>query len=59
MIAYHCPHNAAVVLYRENGAGHIWAGSQAMPEIASTVGKTTFSISANQLMWKFFQNHPL
>ena len=30
-----------------------------MPEIASTVGKTTFSISADQLMWKFFQNHPL
>ena len=58
MIAYHCPHDAAVVLYRENGAGHIWAGSQAMPEIASTVGKTTFSISADQLMWTFFQNHP-
>jgi len=59
LIAYRCPHNASVVLYRENGAGHIWAGSQVMPEIASTVGKTTFTISANQLLWKFFQNHPL
>ena len=58
-ITYNCPHDAAVVLYRENGAGHIWAGSPAMTQIASTVGKTTFSISANQLMWKFFQNHPL
>ena len=59
LITYRCPRGASVVLYRENGAGHIWAGSQAMTAIASTVGKTTFSISANQLMWKFFQNHPL
>lgn len=59
LIAYQCPRDAAVVLYRENGAGHIWAGSPVMPEIASTVGKTTFSISATQLMWKFFQSHPL
>jgi polyhydroxybutyrate depolymerase len=58
-IAYPCPRDAAVVLYRENGAGHIWAGSQAMTEIASTVGKTTFSISADQLLWNFFRNHPL
>jgi len=58
-ITYQCPRDAAVVLYRENGAGHIWAGSQAMTEIASTVGRTTFSISADQLLWNFFRNHPL
>jgi polyhydroxybutyrate depolymerase len=59
LIAYRCPGNASVELYRENGAGHIWAGSEAMVAIASVVGKTTFSISANQLLWKFFQSHPL
>jgi len=59
LIAYHCPGNATVELYREGGDGHIWAGSQAMAAIASFVGKTTFSISANQLMWKFFKGHPL
>jgi len=59
LIAYKCPDNANVELYRENGDGHIWAGSAAMSEIASTVGPTTFAISANQLMWKFFRNHPL
>jgi len=59
LIAYHCPGNATVELYRESGDGHIWAGSQAMVAIASFVGKTTFSISADQLMWKFFGNHPL
>jgi polyhydroxybutyrate depolymerase len=59
LIAYICPGNATVELYRENGAGHIWAGSEAMVAIASVVGKTTFSISANQLIWKFFETHPL
>jgi polyhydroxybutyrate depolymerase len=59
LIAYKCPGNAAVELYRENGDGHIWAGSEAMVAIASVVGKTTFSISATQLIWKFFESHPL
>jgi polyhydroxybutyrate depolymerase len=59
LIAYKCPGNATVELYRENGDGHVWAGSEAMLDITSTVGPTTFAISANQLMWKFFRNHPL
>jgi polyhydroxybutyrate depolymerase len=59
LIAYSCPGNATVELYRENGDGHIWAGSQAMVAIASIVGKTTFAISANQLIWNFFESHPL
>jgi polyhydroxybutyrate depolymerase len=59
LIAYRCPGNATVELYRENGDGHIWAGSPLMVAIASEVGKTTFSISANQLIWKFFESHPL
>jgi polyhydroxybutyrate depolymerase len=58
LIAYGCPDNATVELYREDGDGHIWAGSEAMVAIASAVGKTTFAISANQLMWKFFEHHP-
>ena len=59
LIAYRCPGNATVELYRESGDGHIWAGSEAMVAIASEVGKTTFSISADQLIWKFFESHPL
>lgn len=59
LIAYRCPGNATVELYRESGDGHIWAGSDAMVAIESIVGKTTFAISADQLMWKFFVNHPL
>jgi polyhydroxybutyrate depolymerase len=59
LIAYSCPNNDSVELYRENGDGHIWAGSAFMTSIASVVGKTTFTISDNQLIWKFFQTHPL
>jgi polyhydroxybutyrate depolymerase len=59
LIAYSCPGHATVELYRESGDGHIWAGSQAMVAIESVVGKTTFAISADQLMWTFFANHPL
>ena len=59
LIAYTCPDNATVELYKEKGDGHIWAGSEAMVGIASVVGKTTFSISADQLIWRFFRNHPL
>jgi polyhydroxybutyrate depolymerase len=58
LVAYHCPSDATVELYRENGDGHIWAGSPFMNEIASLVGKTTSAISANQLMWNFFEHHP-
>jgi poly(3-hydroxybutyrate) depolymerase len=27
--------------------------------IESVIGKVTFSVSANQLIWKFFSSHPL
>ena len=59
LIAYSCPGHATVELYRESGDGHVWAGSEAMVAIESVVGKTTFAISADQLMWKFFASHPL
>ena len=59
LIAYSCPGHATVELYRESGDGHIWAGSEAMVAIESVVGRTTFAISADQLMWKFFASHPL
>jgi polyhydroxybutyrate depolymerase len=58
LIAWSCPKGAAVELYRENGDGHIWAGSPSMPAIASTVGRSTSAISADRLMWAFFQAHP-
>jgi polyhydroxybutyrate depolymerase len=59
LIAYRCPKNATVELYRENGDGHIWAGSQGMIALRKLVGPTTFSISADKLLWASFRSHPL
>lgn len=38
------------------GGGHTWPGQQ--PSV-SWIGKSTKEISANQMIWDFFQKHPL
>jgi len=58
LIAYRCPNDDTVELYREDGDGHIWAGSSFMTGIRSVVGPTTFAVNADQLLWAFFQAHP-
>jgi polyhydroxybutyrate depolymerase len=47
---------AEVILFVINGGGHTWPGRQ-WP--VPWLGKTTHSISANDLMWEFFQRHPM
>jgi polyhydroxybutyrate depolymerase len=47
---------AEVVLYTIDGGGHTWPGRQ--PGIRF-IGKSTEQISANELIWEFFQKHPL
>ena len=59
LISYPCPPDATVELYRITGGGHAWPGSTFTRAIASVVGFTTFAISADDLMWAFFQAHPL
>ncbi|WP_322817592.1 PHB depolymerase family esterase [Tepidiforma sp.] len=46
---------APVVHYRIEGGGHTWPGAVAVPRL----GKTTTSISASEVMWAFFVEHPL
>jgi polyhydroxybutyrate depolymerase len=58
-ITFPCPRGDEVVLERVTGGGHAWPGSPASAAIVSVVGKTTMTISANELMWKFFVAHPL
>jgi len=48
--------NAEVVLYAIEGGGHTWPGRD--PQIRF-LGKSTRKLSANDLMWDFFQKHPL
>jgi polyhydroxybutyrate depolymerase len=59
LITFSCPKGAEAELYRVNGGGHSWPGSAFSQQVGSVVGPTTMSISANELMWKFFQEHPL
>ncbi len=59
LIAYSCPHNATVELYRVRGGGHAWPGSVASKAIESAIGRVTYSISADAIMWRFFEAHPL
>ena len=47
---------AEVVLVDVKGGGHTWPGKQ--PAV-SLIGKSTREISANRMIWEFFQKHPL
>jgi polyhydroxybutyrate depolymerase len=58
-ITFDCPPGAEVELYAVDGGGHSWPGSEFSVLIEPAVGHTTFSISANEVMWEFFEQHPL
>ena len=59
LLAWSCPKGDEAELYRVEDGGHSWPGSAFSKQVASVVGRTTDSISANEIMWKFFQEHPL
>ena len=58
-ITWKCPPGAEVELYRVRGGGHTWPGSAFTTAAASILGRTTHSISADAILWRFFQAHPL
>jgi polyhydroxybutyrate depolymerase len=47
---------AEVVLVKINGGGHTWPG-RTIP--TGRLGPTTYDVNANDLIWEFFQRHPL
>jgi polyhydroxybutyrate depolymerase len=47
---------AEVVLVEIEGGGHTWPGQE--PRLRF-LGKSTKNISANDLIWEFFQKHPM
>jgi len=47
-------HGTEVVLYAIDGAGHTWPGRQ--PRLP-VLGKSTGNLSANDVLWEFFQRH--
>lgn len=58
-VTYPCPADASVVLYVVKGGGHTWPGGTAGIYPPSLVGRMTTSISADAIMWRFFEAHPL
>jgi polyhydroxybutyrate depolymerase len=59
LVRYLCPLGAEVGLYRIEGGGHAWPGSEFSRQIAAAVGFTTFSIHASDIIWNFFTRHPM
>jgi polyhydroxybutyrate depolymerase len=47
-----------VVLLSIEGGGHTWPGRDFPPEWAA-LGRATKDISANDMMWEFFKQHPM
>ena len=47
---------AEFVLYTIAGGGHTWPGKESP---VASFGKSTLDISANDLIWEFFQKHPM
>ena len=58
LISYACPNGNAVELYRIRGGGHTWPGS-VLASKAKDLGETTMAISADKIIWTFFEAHPL
>lgn len=52
-----CSQGAEVDYYIIVGGGHSWPGGGYLPPIL--VGSTNHDINATQVMWEFFQQHPL
>jgi polyhydroxybutyrate depolymerase len=50
---------AEVVLYVIEGGGHTWPGRIGTGPAERVLGPSTRDIDANELMWEFFQRHPL
>jgi polyhydroxybutyrate depolymerase len=50
-----CQHGAAVELYTILGGGHAWPGGQGGRPGAD---QPTQTISASEIIWQFFQDHP-
>ncbi len=50
-----CTDKAEVILYTIDEGGHTWPGGRLIP----FVGKTSMDIDATDVMWQFFQAHPL
>ncbi|MFM7064891.1 MAG: alpha/beta hydrolase family esterase [Actinomycetes bacterium] len=49
---------ASVQLYVVAGGGHSWPGSEFAANLGDVVGRTSMSVDATDLAWRFFEAHP-
>ena len=42
-----------------DGDGHTWPGSSAQQEWVSFLGPVTMEIDATEMIWDFFEQHPM
>lgn len=56
-----CADNADVEYYKVRGGGHTWPGTQPFiaDAIVATLGTTTQTVAASNLMWEFFEQYSL
>ena len=55
-----CSDGSEVQLYSIVGEGHEWPGGPHLPRsITRALGPQSSAISANDIMWSFFEAHPL
>jgi polyhydroxybutyrate depolymerase len=55
-----CKGGASVELYEVMGEGHEWPGGPSLPPVVTSVlGPQSSAIDANELIWSFFESHPL
>jgi polyhydroxybutyrate depolymerase len=52
-----CADDASVVLYTIANGGHTWPGGLQLPDWI--LGATSHDIDATQVMWKFYEEHPM
>jgi polyhydroxybutyrate depolymerase len=48
-----------VILIEIKGGGHTWPGRTFLLGLDVALGKSTGNISANDMLWDFFQRHPM
>jgi len=56
---FDCPVGNDVEFFVVIDGGHTWPGSEFSRQIANIAGPTTFTISANEVMWDFFTRQRL
>ncbi len=55
-----CRNDAQVELYEVMGEGHEWPGGPSLPAaFTSVLGPQSDSISANSVMWSFFERYKM